>query len=391
MDDLKLDTGASSANYGGSPILSILGDSAAQQYGATAGLLCGIIVIMVGWFSAMAWVAYLGVAMLLSVAIWRLLEQRKKRVRIQSISRAIAASSHKARELEFARARARGPALPPALPVAAGGLASGRAEFGIPELPAAPPPLSMAAKAAKSAPMRATAPPQGSPFSARATMHAAANDDVDLPPLEFSSSSNEPPSSLPKPSGASLLAKIALTKSVSAQVASSSTPPPFNGPAPITDDLPPLEFVASGFKNPVQNTASVAAPAKPSAVNPAIAVPAAFAAVKAPTPQVAKSEVNKDQLSSNGMPFDSAKKFEQVSFVDDFLALNGGMEEEIPEPVQRRIQMAQRGDFRVVKVVVDQDDGEKTLHFELYRRETLLKQGGQAEIQAEAKRVIAAG
>ncbi len=376
------------------PIVGRIAQTSLWLCGAIIGLICGIFAIVIGWFSARPWVAYSVLALLLGLAVWRFLEYRKKRAQAQLTARAISASS-KARELEFARASARGPALPPALPVAAGGAASGRAAFKVADLPATPPPPPMAAKMAMNAP---PAPPLSStPFGARAPIQGAANDDVDLPPLEFSGNA-APPSTQPQPAGAGLLAKLALTKSLTEKPAPVQTPPPFNGPAAISDDLPPLEFEPSGFRNPVPVQQTSAVPAMRSAVAPVPAVPAkplpslpASSTAKAPVPPVVNAESNKDQLSSNNLPFDSAKKFEQVSFVDDFLALNGGVEETIPEPVERQVQVAQRGDFRVVKVVVDQDDGEKTLHFQLYRRETLLKQGGQAEIQAEAKRAMAAG
>lgn len=381
------------------PIIGRIAQTSLWLCGAVVGLICGIFAIMIGWFSARPWVAYTVLGLLLSLAIWRFLEYRKKRAQTQISARAVAASS-KARELEFARASQRGPTLPPALPVAAGGAASGRAAFKVAELPARPPPPPVAAKMAANA----EPPAPSTPFGSRAPLQGAANDDVDLPPLEFSGGSTAMPSMQPQPAGAGLLTKIALTQTLTRALtekpAPAHVPPPFNGPAAISDDLPPLEFEPSGFRNPVpiqQPKASPAsaaltpaAPIKPLLNKPLPSAPPAAAMVKAPAPPVVKAEANKDQLSSNNLPFDSAKKFEQVSFVDDFLALNGGVEEAESEPVQRHIPVAQRGDFRVVKVVQDDSDGEKTLHFELYRRETLLKQGGQAEIQAEAKRVIAA-
>jgi hypothetical protein len=372
------------------PIVGLLAQKSLWLCGAVIGLVCGIFAIIIGWFSARPWVAYTVLAVLLGLAIWRFLEYRKKRTQAQLTARAISASS-KARELEFARASQRGPELPPALPVAAGGAASGRAAFKVADLPAMPPPPPIAAKIAMNAP---PAPPSSStPFGARAPIQGAANDDVDLPPLEFSGSA-APPSMQPQPAGAGLLAKLALTKSLTEKPASVQTPPPFNGPAAISDDLPPLEFEPSGFRNPVPVQQTSAVPAMRSPVAPVPAplpsLPAVSSMAKAPEPPVVNAKSNKDQLSSNSLPFDSAKKFEQVSFVDDFLALNG-VEESEPAPVQRHIQIAQRGNFRVVKVVQDDDDGETTLHFALYRGETLLKQGGQVEIQAEAKRVIAAG
>ena len=385
------------------PLVGRLAQTSLWLCGAVVGLICGVLAIIIGWFSVRPWVAYTVLALLLGFVIWRYLDYRKKREHGQITARAIAASS-KARELEFARdrerAQERGPAMPPALPVAAGGSATGRAAFKVADLPAAPPPMPVAAKmVGMKAEMAGAAKPPApaTPFGARAPIQGAASDDVDLPPLEFSSGSAEPPSSLPKPAGASLLANLALTKSLTSQA-----PPPFADPSAGSDELPPLEFVPSGIKNPLPKPSQLisqpakanppvtaAAPAKPAlAALPSAAVKPAAAVIKA---EPSKNQAPKDQLSNNNMAFDSAKKFEQVSFVDDFLALNDAETEAQPAPVQRRIQLAQRGDFRVVKVVQDEEDGEKTLHFELYRGEALLKQGAQAEIQAEAKRAIAAG
>jgi|GEM_PF-5879104 len=351
---------------------------------------------MIAWISARPWVVFLALALMLAFGARYFLGKRSKDERSQKAARA-AAVALRARDVAADSAREHAQKRAGDLPPAAKTKPASKPDMQLEMTLAMKPGIAGSVKSSASS----------SSFSARAPMHGAASDDVDLQPLEFSSASIEPPSSLPSPAGASLLAQLAQEKSLSRQAA-----PLASQSLNRFDELPPLEFVPSGIKNPLPvakssqavNTASkTSAPAITTAITPVLATAPAKPAVAVPIVAVAKAPVAaiksdpgkdqaaKDQLSSNDMPFDTAKKFEQVSFVDDFLALSSAEPDEIEAPLPRRIQLAQRGEFRVVKVVQDDDDGEKTLHFELYRGQTLLKQGAQAEIQAEAKRAMAAG
>jgi len=347
---------------------------------------------MIAWISERPWVVFLALALMLAFGIRYFLGKRSKDERSQIAARA-AAVALRTRDVAADSAREHAQKRAGDLPPAAKTKPASKPDMQLEMTLAMKPGIAGSAKSSASS----------ASFSARAPMHSAASDDVDLQPLEFSSAGIEPPSSLPSPAGASLLAQLAQEKSLSRQAAPLA-PQSLNR----FDELPPLEFVPSGIKNPppvakssqAVNTASkvsapaivptgVAAAAKPVAAVPIVAV--AKAPVAAIKSEPGKDQAAKDQLSSNEMPFDDARKFEHVSFVDDFLALSSAEPDEIEAPLPRRIQLAQRGEFRVVKVVQDEDDGEKTLHFELYRGQTLLKQGAQAEIQAEAKRAMAAG